>query len=207
MHRFLLPLTLLLCSGLASAQTKRPLQLEDYYRMKSVGSPSISPDGAWVTYTVSQPVEENNGTLGESWIVRADGAGQPARVQRNGENVSNPGWTADGRLRFTHANATWTIDPARPTGPATQLTETQTPGAVSPDGRWRARTRQLSAPPRPASSVTPFEQRHEERFKGDAFDWYPFRQDGQRFPLPDRRQIPPPRSSWNRRAEAARHAS
>ena len=43
----------------------------------------------------------------------------------------------------------------------------------------------MPAAARPAPSLTDFERRHEERFRGDAFDWYPFRQDGQRFPLPD----------------------
>ncbi len=33
--------------------------------------------------------------------------------------------------------------------------------------------------------MTAFERRHEERFQGDAFDWYPFRRDGRRFPVPD----------------------
>jgi hypothetical protein len=32
---------------------KRPLQPSDVYRLKSVGSPQVSPDGSWVAYTVS----------------------------------------------------------------------------------------------------------------------------------------------------------
>ena len=89
-------------------------------------------------------------------------------------------------LRYTHERVTWAVEPARLASTAPLRVE-EREGTVSPDGRWRVRTRQLAAPVKQASSLSAFEQRHEERFKGDAFDWYPFRQDGQRFPLPDRR--------------------
>jgi dipeptidyl aminopeptidase/acylaminoacyl peptidase len=213
MRRALLAMGLaVMSSGVASAQTAsvtapparsqsdfrsvpaleqmRPLRLEDYYRMKGVGSPRMSPDGEWVTYTVSLPIEETNGDATESWLVRTSGSAPAVRIERNGQDVSDPGWTEDGRLRFSHDNQTWTADPARP-AQATRV-ESETPeGVLSPDGRYRARTRRMAAPAKPPSTFTPFEQRHEERFEGDAFDWYPFRQDGQRFPLPDRRETPP----------------
>jgi dipeptidyl aminopeptidase/acylaminoacyl peptidase len=48
----------------------------------------------------------------------------------------------------------------------------------------------MPATPVAEPALSDFERRHETRFKGDAFDWYPFRQDGQRFPLPDRRSRP-----------------
>ncbi|HIF56881.1 MAG TPA: hypothetical protein EYQ39_06585 [Gemmatimonadetes bacterium] len=67
-----------------SAQMGRQLTLEDYYRIKSVGSPMISPSGDWITFAVSQRIEETNGTTTESWVVRSDGSGIPVRVQHNG---------------------------------------------------------------------------------------------------------------------------
>ena len=42
--------------------TGRALAIEDYYRVQTVGNPTISPDAKWVTYTVSSRVEEDNGT-------------------------------------------------------------------------------------------------------------------------------------------------
>jgi dipeptidyl aminopeptidase/acylaminoacyl peptidase len=176
----------MLCLAPAAAQTRRPLAIEDYYRMKSVGSPSISPDGRWVTYSVSLPVEATNGNASEAWLVGTErSATPPVRIQHEGRNVSNARWGADNRLRFTVDNATWVLDPARPAGPAVREEVAANAGTRSPDGRWTARTQQMPAPGRPAPALSEFERRHEERFEGAAFDWYPFRQDGQRFPLPD----------------------
>ena len=38
----------------------RNLEIDDYFSIKSVGSPSISPDGASVVYTVTTKDLENN---------------------------------------------------------------------------------------------------------------------------------------------------
>jgi dipeptidyl aminopeptidase/acylaminoacyl peptidase len=175
------------------ATQKRALRLEDYYRARNVGAPRISPDGRWVTYSVSLPVEETNGDIAETWLVSAAPPGEPVRVQHAGQNVTGAAWTEDGRLRFTQGGVTWTLDPAKPDGPAVRQERADPgPAAVrSPDGRWIARLREMPAAARPAPTTTDFEKRHDQRFKGDAFDWYPFRQDGQRFPLPDRRLRPP----------------
>lgn len=173
--------------SLLPAVQKRALKLEDYYRMKSVGSPRISPNGQFVTYTVSTPIEETNGDATQTWLVRTDGAGQPVLIQHGGQDVSAPSWTEDGRLRVTQQNVAWLVDPTKPAGPAARAERAEPTGTRSPDGRWVARTREMPAPVKPAPTLTEFEKRHEQRFKGDAFDWYPFRQDGQRFPLPDRR--------------------
>lgn len=63
----------------SGVQQGRKLTLEDYYALNSVGSPGISPDGEWVTYTVSTRVASDNGTAVESWLVPVDGSGAPAR--------------------------------------------------------------------------------------------------------------------------------
>ncbi|NJD20311.1 MAG: S9 family peptidase, partial [Gemmatimonadetes bacterium] len=82
-----------------SAAAARPLAVEDYYRLRSVGSPRMSPDGRWVAYTVSTPVEETNGNATASWLVRADGSAAPVRLTREGADVADPRWGPDGRLR------------------------------------------------------------------------------------------------------------
>jgi len=169
----------------------RPIAIEDYYRLKDVGSPRISPDGAWVAYTVSTPVEETNESTIETWVVRADGSGAPARVTHGGEDVSSPRWADDGRLGFTAPDrTTWLIDPARPSGPAVHDDRVDPDGVASPNGRWRAVLREVPLPARPQPAVTDFERRHDERFEGVRFDWYPFVRDGQSFPLPDPRNRP-----------------
>src|SRR6188474_3663279 len=39
--------------GAAQRAAGRPLAIDDYYRMQTVASPSISPDGRWVVFTVA----------------------------------------------------------------------------------------------------------------------------------------------------------
>ncbi len=169
----------------AGASGARPLALEDYYRIRSVGSPRISPDGRWVSYTVSLPVEETNGNVVESWVVPADGQGTPTRLLHAGEDVEDPRWGDDGRLRYTLRDTTWIHDPAR-RGDAPVRQDAPGPeGLASPDGRWVVRTDRVPPAPRPEPPLTDFQRRHQERFRGSDFDWYPFRQDGQPFPLPD----------------------
>src|SRR3954449_8293036 len=36
-----------------AAQERRPLEPSDIFELKTVGDPRLSPDGAWVAYTVS----------------------------------------------------------------------------------------------------------------------------------------------------------
>ena len=59
---FFLCLVILTAAPL-SAQMGRQLTLEDYYSVKSVGSPLISPSGDWIAYTVSHRIEETNAML------------------------------------------------------------------------------------------------------------------------------------------------
>ena len=169
------------------AQSGRALQLEDYYAVKSVSSPRISPDGRWVAYTVSSSMEEDNATLEETWVARADGSREPERVRHQGRDVSSPSWVEGSRLRVEDESGNrWVVDAQRLGEAATPAPEDGPPGALSPDGRWRAVVRDIARPLPQAPDLTAFEQRHADRFEGVQFDWYPFVQDGQDFPLPDR---------------------
>lgn len=167
------------------AQSGRALQLEDFYALKSVGSPEISPDGRWVVYTVSTPVEDDNSSVVETWIVAADGSRAPERVLRDGQNVMDPAWVDGSRLRVEDGQgARWTVDPGR-TSDVTPAPEDDRPGTVSPDGTLRAYVQEIPRSPAAAAPLSAFEQRHADRFQGAQFDWYPFVRDGQDFPLPD----------------------
>lgn len=84
-------------SAAASAQERRPLELEDYYRLKDVGSPALSPDGSRVAYVVSWVVEEENRRHSEIRLAPADGSGEPVRLTSPGFSASSPAWTPDGR--------------------------------------------------------------------------------------------------------------
>ncbi len=164
----------------------RALAIEDYYRMKTVGSPQLSPDGRWVAFTVTQHVEETNSDASGVWLVAADGATPAWRVSRAAENASSPAWLADGRLRYVVGPAAFVIDPAhRDASP--EAAPARESGELSPDGQWRAIVRATRAQRPEPAAMSEFEQRHEERFKGVTFDWLGFQRDGGPFPVPDPR--------------------
>ena len=168
--------------------------------------PQISPDARWVTFSVSTRVESDNSTRSETYLVPADASAPPRRVQHEAKDVSGPGWTADGRLRYTVDREIWTIDPGTPSAAPIKTAGQPADGGRGGRGGGRgagprpaelpSRHRQprrrvafvLRDKPQPARSVqalTDFEQRHEKRFQGAIFDWMEFQRDGQPFPAPD----------------------
>ncbi|MEJ2538977.1 MAG: S9 family peptidase [Gemmatimonadota bacterium] len=168
----------------AAVAPGRALVLEDYYRVKGVSSPRISPGGDWVAYRVSTRIEDGTETRHERWLVAADGSGPPARVYE-GELGSGPVWNDDGRLAFSDAaGAWWSVAPGAPSSPVPDDTP-RPEGLESPDGSWRAVLRDVPVMPAPEPEMSDFERRHAERFEGVQFDWYPFVRDGRDFPLPD----------------------
>ena len=189
------PAFLVLClpCALPAQGNGRALRIEDFYQLRSVGGPRISPDARWVTFTVSTPVESTNTSRSEVWLVPSSAATPARRVSIEGSHATDPQWDDAGRLRFSSAGKSWLVDPARPD----RITEAATParrasgdGAQaraarrSPDGRWTAVLRSVAVPRRDRSYDSDFEKRHEERFKGVQFDWLGFQRDGQPFPVP-----------------------
>jgi len=171
-------------AGPVEGANRRRLAAEDYYRLKSVGSPELSPDGRWVAFTVSTRIEETNGDSSEVWLAPADGSAAPRRVSRAGENAAGTAWLDDGRLRYSVGRSGFAIDPALPaTDP--RPAPAQPEGRVSPDGRWIAHVRPVPAIRADRLYTSDFERRHAERFKGARFDWLNFQRDGAPFPAPD----------------------
>jgi dipeptidyl aminopeptidase/acylaminoacyl peptidase len=186
-----------LAAGLAfqlspAAQTRagRPLAIEDYYRIQTVGNPEISPDGRWVVFSVATRIEEDNSTRTEIHLVPSDGSSKPRRILHYGKDVSTPSWTDDGKLRYSADRQQWTVDPANAS--AIPVKEPALPnGAVlSADKKWLALAKDKAQPKKDAAYASDFERRHEERFKGATFDWKDFQRDGQPFPAPNLRARP-----------------
>ena len=204
--RFALPVVVgcVLTVPLGSQQPAggRALKIEDYYRIKAAGNPSISNDGRWVAFTVTSRIEDDkdsNKSLSEGWFVPFDGTAKPTRIDAEGRTVTNLRWLDDNWLQYTVERQQWKIDPQRPSdpvkiGPAPSESAGQgrgrgagPVGAPSPDGKWRA---DLVDKPRPSADpkyASDFEKRHQTRFEGAIFDWKDFQRDGQRFPVPDPR--------------------
>jgi len=174
------------------------LVIEDYYRLTTVGAPTISPDGRWVLYTIGTRVEETNGTNTEAWVVSTDGTAPARRV--TAMDAGAPQWTDGNALRFTSGGRTLVAQPSQPDRFDT-LRTTADSGARganaplrSPDGQWVATVRDVPPPRRARAAISDFEQRHETRFKGVQFDWLDFHRDGAAFPTPNVRDpdVSPP---------------
>jgi len=180
----------------------RALTIEDYYRIRTVGRPTLSPNGRWVAFTIANRIEQDNGTRTESWIVTADGSAQPRRIVHEGKDVDAPRWRDDNTLQYSIDRQAWRIDPEDPAAPPVQV-DTPVPaaggrgggrggrggggsaGLRSPDGSWTAHTVDKPRPKQEAAYASDFEKRHQERFKGAVFDWKDFQRDGAPFPAPN----------------------
>ncbi len=197
---FLLPVGLLLPADLA-AQSRRALEIEDYYRLKSVGSPALSPDGSRVAFVVTSVLEDENRRHSEVWVADADGTGEPARLTSPSFSASGPAWTPDGgHLYFTSRRPAptgaptagpWFLPMDGTSGEAFQIEGLDGSPTFSPDGRWIVFTR--SVPPsgdRPQAAYdTEFERRTAERFDGRIYDWMNYRFDRRGY-------LPDPRDPW-----------
>src|SRR5215470_7951597 len=109
----LLPLTLGLIASLTplATEARRALTPEDWYRFQAVSDLKIASDGATVAYLVTSYDKAADESRAALWTV--DWAGQHGEQRTQGESVSEPRFSPDGRyLSFLSA---------RPSGSATQL--------------------------------------------------------------------------------------
>src|SRR5215471_421075 len=156
---------LVVCSISLGGQAKRPLAIEDYYRILTIANPQISADGRTVRFSVQTRIESDNSTKTDIFTVPADASAAPAKV---GEGRGSSGGPAQ--------------------GPSTGSGQRGRGGLVrvtSPDGLWIVRTQEKPLPIVEPAPVSDFEKRHQERFKGAIFDWKDFQRDGAPFPVPN----------------------
>jgi len=130
----------------AQAPAKRPIGLDDLARIKSVSGPQISPDGAWIVYSLGTTDAAKDKRDSDLWTVSGDGS-RHVQLTRGPEGESAPRWSPDGRsISFLAARGTeeekkkgaqiWLLD--RAGGDAQKLTDVKggiSDYAWSPDGR------------------------------------------------------------------------
>src|SRR5207248_889893 len=87
----------LLARGLgAQTAAPRPVTVGDLFRLREVADPQLSPDGAWVAYTVTRADSVEDRQPGAVWMTSWDGA-RTLRLTNSKEGESAPRWSPDGR--------------------------------------------------------------------------------------------------------------
>jgi dipeptidyl aminopeptidase/acylaminoacyl peptidase len=111
----------------AQTPSKRPLVLEDIYRLQQVADPQCSPDRKWIAYTVTTIDRDADKRRTSVWMVNWEGM-RSVQLTNGPENASAPRWSPDGNyLSFLSARPAgakrqvWLLD--RLGGEARQLTD------------------------------------------------------------------------------------
>ena len=120
------------------AAAQRPVEARDLLRIREVSDPQVSPDGAWVAYTVSTSDTVEDKRDADVWMTRWDGK-RSVRLTYSKEREHSPRWSPNGRyLAFlssredsSEVEQVWLLD--RTGGEAERLTDL--PGGVS-DYAW-----------------------------------------------------------------------
>lgn len=81
----------------AQPSVRRPITVEDLWKVDRLGKPAASPDGEWVVAEVTRFRMEDNASGSELWLFATDGKTQRQLTHSKGTN-SGPVWSPDGAL-------------------------------------------------------------------------------------------------------------
>jgi dipeptidyl aminopeptidase/acylaminoacyl peptidase len=81
---------------LAAPGFARPLVAEDFYRLQTVSDPRISPDGAWVAYTLTSERRDGDKEDQDIWLARWNGH-ESLRLTNSPSAEHGARWSPDGR--------------------------------------------------------------------------------------------------------------
>lgn len=93
-----LAVPLALAAAPAAGQAKRPMTVDDQFRMAQPGAPQLSPDGRWLLFTVERMSLAENSRSSTTWLAATDGAAPPRELLRDGD--SSPMWSPTSRSVF-----------------------------------------------------------------------------------------------------------
>ena len=85
-----------LASGQQAPPVPRAITVDDAFQVKEVDDPQISPDGAWVAYTVETASLKADKSYTRVWMVPS-AAGETIAMTAENETSTHPRWSPDGR--------------------------------------------------------------------------------------------------------------
>jgi dipeptidyl aminopeptidase/acylaminoacyl peptidase len=107
--------------------TPRPITIDDFFQIRDVSQPELSPDGQWVAYAVRTKILKEDKNEQRLWMISTRG-GDAVPLTTEGVSSSHVRWSPDGKyLSFLSArdggkSQVWLLD--RRGGEAVRLTET-----------------------------------------------------------------------------------
>jgi dipeptidyl aminopeptidase/acylaminoacyl peptidase len=78
------------------AAERRPVTLDDQYALRDVSEPAVSPDGAWVAYTVETIDPKEDESQSDVWMTSWDGQ-RTLRLTTSKQGESMPRFSPDGQ--------------------------------------------------------------------------------------------------------------
>ena len=139
----LLTLLLAVLINAFAQPTKRPMRPGDIYRQQTLSDANPSPDGQWISYTVSSIDSAKDKRNSDIWMVSRDGT-QTVQLTNSADNESSARWSPDGKYisfvaaRQGTAAQVWLLD--RHGGEGIKLTELK--GDISTYS-WSPNSKQL----------------------------------------------------------------
>ena len=164
----------------ADAPKKRDITLDDLAKFQRVSPPTISPDGEWILYTVSQVDTKDDKNIAHLWMAKWDGSVR-LQLTYGKEGASAPKFSPDGRyISFlsgrpgaVKGDQVWVMD--RRGGEAEQLTNITDQNIESYD--WSRDSKQLLLTLHPKAEPDPEEGKPPAPPKPIVIDRYHFKQD------------------------------
>ncbi len=91
--------TVLVVAPLAFAQQPAPraITIGDYFQIRAVHDPQLSPDAKWVTYSVKTALLKEDKNEERIWMVPTAG-GAPLALTTEGESSTHARWSPDGKF-------------------------------------------------------------------------------------------------------------
>src|SRR2546427_2826243 len=110
-----------------ASSTPRNITIDDYFQIRDVSQPELSPDGQWVAYAVRTRMLKEDKNEQRLWMISTQG-GDAIPLTAEGVSSSHVRWSPDGKyLSFLSARdggkaQIWLLD--RRGGEAVRLTDT-----------------------------------------------------------------------------------